>query len=47
MFEETRAHSDLARRIDDSYRQALRTIGAWLRIADGEYAVQRNRVLGI
>ena len=47
VFEETRAHSELARRIDDSYRQALRTVGAWLRIADGEYAVQRNRVLGI
>ena len=47
VFEETRAHSELARRIDDSYREALRTVGAWLRIADGEYAVQRNRVLGI
>ena len=47
VFEETRAHSDLARRIDDSYRQALRTVGAWLTIADGEYAIQRNRVLGI
>ena len=44
---ETREHSDLAKRIDDSYRQALRTVGAWLTIADGEYAIQRNRVLGI
>ena len=47
VFEETRAHSDLARRIDDSYRQALETVGKWLTIADGEYAIQRNRVLGI
>ena len=47
VFAETREHSDLARRIDDSYRQALRTVGSWLTIADGEYAIQRNRVLGI
>ena len=47
VFEEVREHSPLAKRIDDSYREALRTIGAWLTIADGEYAIQRNRVLGI
>jgi TRAP-type mannitol/chloroaromatic compound transport system substrate-binding protein len=47
VFAETREHSDLSRRIDDSYRQALRTVGSWLTIADGEYAIQRNRVLGI
>ena len=47
VFEEVRQHSPLAKRIDDSYREALRTIGAWLTIADGEYAIQRNRVLGI
>ena len=47
VFEEVREHSPLAKRIDDSYREALRTIGSWLTIADGEYAIQRNRVLGI
>ncbi|MCY4284972.1 MAG: TRAP transporter substrate-binding protein [Thiotrichales bacterium] len=47
VFEETRQHSDLAKRIDDSYQKSLRTVAAWMNIADGEYATQRNRVLGI
>ena len=47
VFAEVREHSPLARRIDDSYRSALKSTAAWLKIADGEYAIQRNRVLGI
>ena len=47
VFAEVREHSPLARRIDDSYRTALKSTAAWLKIADGEYAIQRNRVLGI
>ncbi len=47
VFEEVRAHSPLAKRIDDSYRTALKSVGSWVAIADKGYADQRNRVLGI
>ena len=47
VFEEIREHSDLARRIDDSYRISMKSTGTWLSIADQAYSVQRNRVLGI
>jgi TRAP-type mannitol/chloroaromatic compound transport system substrate-binding protein len=47
VFEETRQHSDLARRIDDSYRESMKAVAGWLSIAEIEYFNQRNRVLGI
>ena len=47
VFEETREHSDIAKRIDDSYRKAMKSTAAWLAIADQAYSLQRNRVLGI
>ena len=47
VYDEVREHSPLAKKIDDSYRKALKSTGAWLSIADGEYALQRNRALGI
>ncbi|MGG7567341.1 TRAP transporter substrate-binding protein [Rhodovulum sp. DZ06] len=47
VFEETRAHSALAAKIDDSYQGALREFGGYLKIADIEFANQRNRVLGL
>ncbi len=47
VFEETRAHSDLAARIDDSYQAAMREIAGFRAIAEIEYSNQRNRVLGI
>jgi TRAP-type mannitol/chloroaromatic compound transport system substrate-binding protein len=47
VFEEVREHSPLAKRIDDSYRASLKSIGSWISIADKSYAEQRNRVLGI
>ena len=48
VFEEVvRGHSPLARRIDENFQKSMRTAGAWLSIADGEYTRQRNRVLGI
>jgi len=47
VFEELRQHSDLARRVDDSFRDAMKKVGGWLAIADQAYSVQRNRVLGI
>mgnify|MGYP002622172015 FL=1 len=47
VFEETRGHSDLAKRIDDSFRAARKDIGAWTKISDQAYVAQRNRVLGV
>ncbi len=47
VFEETRAHSDLAKRIDDSFRAARKDIGAWTKISDQAFVAQRNRVLGV
>ncbi|MBS28403.1 MAG: ABC transporter substrate-binding protein [Alphaproteobacteria bacterium] len=47
VFEEVRAHSDLASRIYDSFAQARTDIGAWTNISDQAYVSQRNRVLGL
>ena len=47
VFEETRAHSDLAKKIDASYQGALREMGGYRAKAEIAYSVQRNRVLGI
>ena len=47
VFEEVRQHSDLAMRIDDSFRAARATVASWISIAESEYFIQRNRVLGI
>ena len=46
-FEEVRAHSDLATRIDDSYQSFLRTVGGSTAQFEGTFLRQRNRVLGI
>lgn len=47
VFAETVEHSDLAKRIHDSFLAARADIGAWQKIADQEYLRQRNRVTGI
>jgi len=47
VFEETRAHSELANRIHESFAKARTEVGGWAKIADQEYVRQRNRVLGI
>ena len=47
VFEETREHSDLAARINDSYQAALRDIGGFRAITEIEFSTQRNRVLGM
>ena len=48
VFEDVvRGHSPLALKIDEHFQKSMRTVGAWLSIADGEYTRQRNRVLGI
>ncbi len=47
VFEGVRAHSDLANRIDQSFRKARSDFGAWSKISDQAYVAQRNRVLGV
>jgi TRAP-type mannitol/chloroaromatic compound transport system substrate-binding protein len=47
VFEETRAHSPLAAKINDSYQASLREIGSWRAQAEIEFSNQRNRVLGM
>ena len=47
VFEATRAHSALAKEVDDSFRNARSELGAWTQISDQAYLAQRNRVLGL
>jgi TRAP-type mannitol/chloroaromatic compound transport system substrate-binding protein len=47
VFEETRAHSDLANRIHESFAKARAEIGGWTKISDQAYVSERNRVLGV
>ncbi len=47
VFAETVAHSDLARRVHESFLKARADIGAWQKISDQAYLEQRNRVTGV
>jgi TRAP-type mannitol/chloroaromatic compound transport system substrate-binding protein len=47
VFEETRNHSPLAKKINDEFQAALREIGGYQKIAEIAFSNQRNRVLGI
>ena len=47
VFAGVRGHSDLAKRIDASFRAARADLGAWSKISDQAYVEQRNRVLGV
>jgi len=47
VFEEARAHSDLANRIHESFEAARADVGGWANLADAAYVAQRNRVLGV
>ncbi|WP_299850927.1 TRAP transporter substrate-binding protein [uncultured Roseovarius sp.] len=47
VFEETRAHSPMAAKINDAYQTALREIGTYRAGAEIEFSQQRNRVLGL
>ena len=44
VFEETRAHSDLANRIHESFEKARNEIGGWIGLSAGEFLNQRNRI---
>jgi len=47
VYEETRAHSDLAKEIDDSFQAHLREYGGMLAKFEINFVNQRNRVLGL
>ncbi|MDH3741515.1 MAG: TRAP transporter substrate-binding protein [Hyphomicrobiales bacterium] len=47
VYEEVRAHSPLAKKIDDQFKAALKEIGGWQKIAEVAFSNQRNRVLDI
>jgi len=47
VYEQTRDHSALAKKIDDQFRAALMEIGGWQKIAEVAFSIQRNRILGI
>ena len=47
VFDEARAHSNLANRIHESFAKARKDVGRWMNISDQEYLRQRNRVLGV
>ncbi len=44
VFEEARAHSDLADRIHVSFEKARDEIGGWIGLSAGEFLNQRNRI---
>lgn len=47
VYEETRDHSPLAKKIDDHFQASLRTLGAYLKLAEVGFTNQRNRVLDL
>ena len=47
VFDEVVAHSDLAKRIHESFLKARSEVGGWTNISDQAYVAQRNRVLGL
>ncbi len=47
VFQGVVAHSDLAKRIHQSFLKSRKEVGAWAKISDQAYVEQRNRVLGL
>ena len=47
VFEEVRAHSDLANRIHESFVATRKDVGRWMNLSDQPYLRQRNRFLGV
>ncbi|HHH89056.1 MAG TPA: TRAP transporter substrate-binding protein [Aliiroseovarius sp.] len=47
VFEETRAKSALATKVDDAFQAALRDIGRSMALMQGQFTSQRNRILGL
>lgn len=47
VFDETVNHSDMAKRIHESFLKARESVRSWMNIADVAYLRERNRVLGL
>ena len=47
VMEETRAHSALAKKVHDSFADARKNVGSWMKLSDVSYSLKRNRVLGL
>ena len=47
VFEEARAHSDLANRIHESCMRARSDVGGWIGTSQGEFLNQRNRIYNV
>ena len=47
VFEETREHSPLAKKITDHFMSSLREVGGWQKIAEVGFCNHRNRILDI
>ncbi len=47
VFAEVVEHSDLAKRIHESFLKARTEVGGWAKISDQAYVEQRNRYLGV
>ena len=47
VFETTRQHSPLAKKIHDSFAKVRSDVGRWMLLGETGYSQQRNRVLGI
>ncbi len=47
VFESVKTHSDLAKRIHESFEAARSNIGRWSTLSDQAYVRQRNRVLDL
>ena len=47
VFAETVSHSDLAKRTHESFVAARTDVGGWMKLSEGAYFQQRNRVLGL
>ena len=47
VFKTTVAHSDLAKRIHESFSAARADVGGWMNLSEVAYLAQRNRVLGL
>jgi len=47
VYAEVVEHSELARRVHESFLQARAEVGSWNKLADQAYVAERNRVLGL
>jgi TRAP-type mannitol/chloroaromatic compound transport system substrate-binding protein len=47
VFEETREHSAMAKKVHESFLNARARAGGWNKVADAAYVPMRNRVLGL